>query len=101
MGILWKLQQDSLRRVVNLQVRKVDIHIDAGNLRGQNLNTVLLPARKKWSPLVQGSQPPRTPQLPLLWSLIGIQFLFSVDIRDGAEESWALRGLSDIQLCAN
>lgn len=54
MGILWKLQQDSLRRVVNLQVRKVDIHIDAGNLRGQSLNTVLLPARKKVEPFGSG-----------------------------------------------
>lgn len=43
-GILWKLRQDSLRRVVNLQVRKVSIHID---MCGQSLNTVLLPARKE------------------------------------------------------
>lgn len=42
--ILWKLWQDSLSRVVNLQVREVGIHID---ICGQSLNTVLLPARKK------------------------------------------------------
>lgn len=57
--------------------------------------------KKIVEPLVQGPQPPRTPPLPLLWSLLGIQFLFSVDVREGAEESWALRGLADIQLCAN
>lgn len=55
-GILLKFLQDSKRRGVNLQVKKVGTHRRSRQFMWTELKHAPPACRKKWSPLAEGSQ---------------------------------------------